>query len=69
MGRNKDTMKKKSESLSLVDKEVGVEKTVLRIGVDVRSRDFMTILRHRVANKCSERLKKIYNKTNKSKFA
>jgi len=26
MGRNKDTMKKNSESLSLVDKEVGVEK-------------------------------------------
>ena len=59
-------MKKKLESLSPVDKEAGVEKTILRI--DAPSRDFMKRLRHTVANKCSERLKKIYNKTNKSKF-
>jgi len=38
------------------------KKTVLRIGVDVRPRDFMTILRHRVANKSSERLKKLITK-------
>jgi len=42
------------------------KKTILR--KDVPSRDFMTRLRYKVANKCSEKVKKIYNKTNKSKF-
>ena len=56
-------MKKKSGSLSLA----GVEKkkkTILRI--DVPSRDFMTRLSHKVANKCSESIKNIYNRTNLS---
>jgi hypothetical protein len=46
-------MKKKSESLSLVDKEAGVEKIVLRM--DVPSGEIMKKLRHKVANKCSAR--------------
>jgi hypothetical protein len=64
MGRNKNSMKKKSESLPLADKEAGMKKTIL--GIDVPVRDFMKRLRHKVANKYSESTKKFYNKTNQS---
>jgi hypothetical protein len=66
MGRNKNTVKEKSESLSVADKEAGVGKKILRI--DVPSRGFMNRLRHKVTNKCSERVKKFTTKLTKSKF-
>jgi len=58
-------MKKYHNSYHWLIRRLVWKKTFLRI--DVPSREFLKILRHKVANNYSERVKKISNKTNKSK--